>query len=41
MDVIAHIGAESRDNLLETIVKQVHGMAGVKSTETLPTFSQY
>ncbi len=39
--VIARIGAQNRDDLLETIVKQVHGLAGVKSTETLPTFSQF
>ena len=38
--VITRIGAQDRDDLPETIVKQVHGLAGVKSTETLPTFSQ-
>ncbi len=41
LDVIARIGAHDRNDLLETIVKQVNGLAGVRSTETLPTFSQF
>jgi DNA-binding Lrp family transcriptional regulator len=41
LDLIARIGAENRDNMFSTIVKQVHGVPGVKSTETLPTFVQF
>ena len=41
LDVIARIGAENRDSMFSTIVKQVNGVPGVKSTETLPTFAQF
>lgn len=41
LDIIARIGAENRDAMFSTIVKQVHSVPGVKSTETLPTFAQY
>ena len=41
LDVIARIGAESRDEMFSTILKQVNSVPGVKSTETLPTFAQF
>jgi len=41
LDVIARIGAENRDSMFSTIVKQVNNVPGVKSTETLPTFAQF
>ncbi len=41
LDVIARIGAENRDDMFSTILKQVSNVPGVKSTETLPTFAQF
>lgn len=41
LDVIARIGTENRDSMFSTILKQVQGVPGVKSTETLQTFAQF
>ena len=40
-DAVARIGADSRENLLESVVTKVQGMPGVLSTETLPAFGKY
>ncbi len=38
-DLLARFGAEHQDALMQTVLRKIQTISGVKATETLPAFS--